>query len=240
MDKRLLHYVSITIDKAVQNNISITLHNKKYYTEGESNARFAGYFDSDGKELLVATGGSKRDWVEVFIHESCHMDQFLENSRIWSDSFNSKGDDKYSYLFEWLDGETYDKKDITLSANTIKALELDCEKRSVSKIVEFDLPIDLEKYIKKANSYILFYNFVKKHRVWSNPGKPPYSFKEIVELMPSDFSLNYKVLPRWYEDMIVEYCLDGDLEGAKTKAKNRRKRNKKLNGASFRYNRRFY
>ena len=54
-------------------------------------------------------------------------------------------------------------------------LELDNEKRAVRMIRKWKLSVDVDKYIKGANAYIHFYNWMGYTRRWSKPtNSPPY------------------------------------------------------------------
>ena len=48
-----------------------------------------------------------------------------------------------------------------------------------------------EEYAQKANSYVLFYHLVKKHRRWNKIGQEPYSLKEVWSQMPKHMNLDH-------------------------------------------------
>lgn len=89
---------------------------------------------------------------------------------------------------------------IKLSRN----VELDCERRSVSKIEAFNLPINVKEYIQKANSYIFFYTAMKKTKAWYVPGKEPYRNKEVWSLC-SDIFLDDDDYENVSENLMNEY-----------------------------------
>lgn len=217
-------FIADVIDRAIKNKVRVVLHNKKYFREpGES--PYGGYFCGDDREFLCSTGMPFQHWFSIFIHESCHMDQFTENAKIWTDCFKGE-EDVSGKLFDWLDNDiTMSKADIAEATRLSLELELDCEKRVVERIKEWDLSLDIETYVKRANAYVLFYNFVKKHRLWTAPGRPPYKCKAIVDRLPGTFTCNYKVLPKWFEEELINYTFKGDLEGEKKRAAERRRKN---------------
>jgi hypothetical protein len=115
------------------------------------------------------------------------MQQWLEQCPKWVIS-----DDSMNYIDDWLSGKEVRniKKYIGLSRD----LELDNEKRSVRMIKKFDLDIDIEMYIKRANSYVLFYNWILESRKWSTAKNSPYKNKRLLSVMPSSFRMDYTKL----------------------------------------------
>jgi hypothetical protein len=59
---------------------------------------------------------------------------------------------------------------------------------------KWDLPVDTALYTKKANAYVLFYNYMKISRKWSNPDNVPYRNKNILEAMSDKFDMDYENL----------------------------------------------
>jgi hypothetical protein len=83
-------------------------------------------------------------------------------------------------------------------------LELDNEIRSVSLINKFKLPIDKKQYIKKANTYIYFYNWMMISKRWCKSNNSPYNNKRLMDVMPSHFKNDYTVLPGHIEQIFRE------------------------------------
>lgn len=52
---------------------------------------------------------------------------------------------------------------------------LDCERRALAAIAEYDLPIDPADYARRANAYVHFYSHVAKTRRWNLPDRAPTS-----------------------------------------------------------------
>lgn len=120
----------------------------------------SGYFDSE--ILLVATGAKKKHWAYVFVHESCHMDQMLEGVSFWEDSDQALQD-----FDSWISDEiTLTKAKQIHMIETIQNMERDCEKRTIKKILKYDLPIDVEEYAQLANIYLYSYVFMRDYKVW--------------------------------------------------------------------------
>jgi hypothetical protein len=170
--------------------VKMILENEEKVDLPGSNVKSSGYFDSENQILAVGVKKKIDDWLIILIHESCHMDQWAENSKIWQDYINCEYD-----IWGWLEGSTeLNQSELKNGINASKNLELDCEKRAVEKIKEYKLDnlINIDEYIKKSNSYVLFYNYMLKYKKWYN--KPPYEIKDIIDIMPNNFNINYDEL----------------------------------------------
>lgn len=162
--------------KCIENKINFRLE----YAEqvDTNNIPCSGYFDE--KSLVVATKKKKlQDWLDILIHESCHLDQFVEKSSYWVP------DDLGLYVVEdWIKNKKINlKKAKNAFINTIN-LELDCEKRTVKKIKKYKLNFNIDEYIQKANSYLFGYGISFHKKVWPNT---PYEKPHIYKKMPKKF-----------------------------------------------------
>ena len=160
------------------------------------NIKAGGYFsdDTDGEIPTLACAMGQKDFekaILLFVHESCHLDQWSESDQ--HDSIWAKGDASV-YIDEWLSGEEFPQEELDDIFKTAIELELDCEKRSVEKLKKYNIPTNIEHYIQKANAYVLFYNYLKKHRKWSIPGNPPYG-DLIYPHAPNYWLDNYDTIP---------------------------------------------
>lgn len=149
----------------------------------------SGYFDSEGKELTVAR--KHELWLDILVHESCHLDQWIEQCSAWTRSFEG---DAGNQIDEYCHGK--DVPNIRAALNRIIELELDCEKRAIKKIIEFELPINQTAYIQRANAYLQFHNYMLHSRRWAPKGVSPYQ-PEIYTEMPKRIMSDryYKKLP---------------------------------------------
>lgn len=145
----------------------------------------SGYFDDKiGPTLACAIGKPERDWYEILVHESCHMDQWVQKDPLWL-NIDSNGIDSDKGMDEWLGGKQFSVDEYTHFIRTMQAVEIDCEKRSVKKILDLNLDIDTPSYIKRANSYLFFYSIMLETHKWCDVA--PYNVPEIVNMMPSHF-----------------------------------------------------
>jgi hypothetical protein len=135
----------------------------------------SGYFDEES--LVVA--GKKDDWIDVLVHEDCHLDQMLDKSPFWQ-----AGDAGIKNIEKWLSGKKISTSKIKKSIVDTILLELDCEIRTVKKIKKYKLKIDTNKYIKQANAYLFSYWAMFRYREWF---KFPYNNPLIYNNMPVRF-----------------------------------------------------
>jgi hypothetical protein len=135
-------------------------------------------------KLTIATGGNTNDWLQVFLHETCHLDQAKERPEYF-DSIDTYIAD----LDNWLEGAETISEISWENVSRIVELEHDCELRAIHKIKKFDLPISIEEYSQKANAYLASYINTLKNRKWDSA---PYINKDVwgkmpKELMPLDY-----------------------------------------------------
>lgn len=158
----------------------------------------AGYFDDTEKALVCAR--NRKDWLEILVHEYGHLTQWEENCDAWKNSGSS-----ITKIDEWIAGKPIRNIQKHLAAS--RDLELDNEKRSVKIIKKFDLNIDIDNYIRKANAYVQSYNLLLLTRVWLKPKHNPYTNKKIIAAMPSTFRMNYNKIPRVMEQAYKEFMI---------------------------------
>ena len=147
-------------------------------------------------------------WLPILVHESCHMDQWYENCKEWKATMLSPDIDATIIIDYWLQGHVdLNKSQSTKVFDSVINMELDCEMRSVNKIIKYKLPIDITEYVKKANSYIYFYRVMQKERKWYNGSKKPYNLKNVWSEFPSHFDNDYNKISKRYYKLIKDNCL---------------------------------
>jgi hypothetical protein len=173
--------------------IRVTISNTKYVSFPNEKTKLNGYFLASGKrrELAIATKKPFSQWLPVLIHESCHMDQYLERSPIWNVTRMHKGNDAFSILDSWVNGKEYAPSTIIRAINAVVELEKDCEKRAIMKIEELRLPIKRSIYVKKANAYIMSFVMLYRFRRWYPIGMEPYRIKRVWGNMPNQLISNF-------------------------------------------------
>ena len=176
MNNNIAKLIADVSKKCIENKINFRLE----YAEqvDTNNIPCSGYFDEES--LVVAVKKKKtEDWLDILVHESCHLDQCIEKSKYWYP------DDVGLFVVEgYLKGKKYSQKKIyNAFINTI-SMEMDCEKRTIQKIKKYKLNINIDLYIQKANSYLFGYGAVFKDKFWP---KAPYENPKIYLKMPKKF-----------------------------------------------------
>jgi hypothetical protein len=170
------------------------------YVKLSKSIRCSGYFD-DGENLnvqpVLACSMNSPMGLQILVHEYCHLTQWQDGIKLWNE-YNNKG----FKVDEWLEGKNIRniRKYIQLAID----LELDNERRSVKMIKKWGLSIDIKMYIKQANAYLQFYNWMLQTRKWSKPNNTPYSNKRIIAGMPDSFRMDYTKLPKRLEKLYKE------------------------------------
>jgi hypothetical protein len=147
------------------------------------NNAVGGYFSWTDREILIDITSN---WLSTLVHEFCHLLILKETSRK-ENNLQYKSSDM---MFSWLSKEReLSKKEINFYVDVVKLMELECEKRSVEIIKQFDLPIDISTYIKQANAYVIYHEIIKKYRIWSSV--PLSEMTNVMSLMSDKFDMDY-------------------------------------------------
>jgi hypothetical protein len=167
------------------------------YVKLSPKIRCSGYF-CDEERVLACSMGAK-DGLEILVHEYAHLTQWQDGYKLWKEAGKA-----LPIIDEWLEGKYKRPQTLQKAFDIAIELERNNEMRSVRLINEWGLSIDVDKYIKKANSYLMFYNWMKQTRKWSKPTNQPYHNKRIVAVMPTNFKLDYSKLPKRFETIYRE------------------------------------
>jgi hypothetical protein len=190
LDPAVIDFIAAELEKCRQHSISIKMPYQK--TVIHSGVRCAGYFEQDPLEFAVAVGRSHKFWLNTFVHETCHIDQWREDLPIWYEKVN--GNDPLDLMDDWLQCNVeLDQESINKMFDIVIEIELDCERRSVEKIKQYNLPIKIDTYIKKSNAYVWSYRLIQTTRTWDHTGA--YEFPEVWRKMPKHFNNDYTRLP---------------------------------------------
>lgn len=149
-------YYDEYVEKIKANNIKFVPINKtsfKYESMSVRGLFFEVSDDPDGyvAELHVAVKGKPTEWFPIFVHESSHMDQFLEDCIYWRKCVQPDGRDLLGVLDDFLNGKLTSKKDIIAGIRASIGVEWDCERRVLKKIKEYGLPINTKLYARRAD-----------------------------------------------------------------------------------------
>lgn len=193
MDK-IKYFIAFVKAECRREGVKCDLRKTKYVKISD-NIKASGYFDETVPTLVCSMG--RKDSIEILVHEYCHLTQWRDQIPLWKCVGTSM-----TAIDDWLDGKNV--KNIKKHLANSRDLELDNEKRSVKVIKEFELPINIDNYIRKANSYVHFYNYMFLSRRWCTPNNSPYGNKKLMQAMSPKFNMNYKKLPKRIEKIFVE------------------------------------
>ena len=178
---------------------NITLTNKEVV---------AGYFSDSPPILAVASGGNEIVWVATLVHEFSHLQQFLEHDPTYGGRYGNSTADRI--VKKWMGGHDYKERTVERCLDIQKQCELNCERRAVTNIRKFDLPLDIAKYSQSASAYVHYFNYMKLTRRWNPPnGKFPTEIDEILEMMPLTLRGKYDRMSKKMTEMYdrhLGYC----------------------------------
>lgn len=189
-------FIADLITKCLELNVTL-----KFYDKHTHNGCL-GLFDFETPILYVCTHGKQQEWLSTAVHESCHMDQWIEGSKYYKNFIECPYD-----WCEWLDGNIeLTRIQSSRAINVLQAMELDCEKRAVKKMVEYNLShvINISEYIKKANDALFTWTMVKDTRKWPNWRMVRGKYRKLWTDQPDYFLKSYKYVPKWFRDLTME------------------------------------
>ncbi len=157
--------------------------------------KVSGYFDDSVPELACSM--NRPDYLEILTHEYCHLTQWRDQCEPWV-----KCGESIYYIDQWLSGKQVRgiKKYLALARD----LELDNEIRAVEMIRKFNLPIDVNRYTRKANAYVMYYNYLYYSRKWCNSKRSPYNNQPLIDAMSDKFDMPYHTLPKHIKAIFLE------------------------------------
>lgn len=156
----------------------------------------SGYFSEDTREIVISI--KEENWLEILVHEYNHFLQFINNEEKYI--LINQGESNFlNELWEWLDGNielNTNRKNLLFK--TVQDMELDCERKSVEMIKQFNLPIDTEEYISIAHIYIFYYMFAKKNRCWFSENATIKDIMTEGNLQNLSLDIDFSTLPENY------------------------------------------
>ena len=194
MNKNTKAFVEYVKQQCKENGVICDLRDTSHVIVAKG-IKVSGYFDDSVPTLVCSM--KRKDSYEILAHEFAHFTQWMDQCYEWA----SLGD-SVSKVDDWLQGKKV--KNIKRCLAKVRDLELDNEKRTVKLIKKFNLPVDIQKYKKKANAYVMFYNHLYRTRRWCKPGNSPYSNRRVMEVMPYKFNMNYSKIPKKLEKIFIE------------------------------------
>lgn len=164
-----------------KNGFELELVNSRYIDIGDG-FPCAGYFSEDEKKICASL--KAKDFLGILAHEFGHFNQYIDSLDFYEFCSIS-----YVKVFDWLSGKKI--RNIDFHLDNCLQLELDCEKRAVSYIQKYELEIDIEDYIQRANAYMYFWRYLRYSKKWCNPYNAPSNNEALVRIMPKKFLKEY-------------------------------------------------
>lgn len=171
-------------------------------------SKCTGYFDAAderGPRLVCATKLDNQNFLGTLLHEYCHVTQWIENCTIWQEDtyWGTKYDTE-----SWLNSGKPCSEGMRKAFAVRRDLEADNERRTVRLIKELKAPVNLEKYIQRANSYVHFYNTMPVTNAWYHPHRIPYKMPHVTKLFRSDkIDDDFRKTPKKQFEALVK-CAD--------------------------------
>lgn len=182
------HYIEHVTTTAARHGVNIRLTPQSRIPYGTcENLLVSGYFiDRPIRELAVGTDKPLKDWLGIFVHEACHMDQWIEQAAVWTDII-VQNREAVDWIDDWCNGSNDLPLPIEQLVDRARNVEWDCERRAHAAIVKYNLPIDPNEYAQKANAYVYFYNQLLCTRAWNGPHNSPYEIERVWRHAPDHF-----------------------------------------------------
>jgi hypothetical protein len=165
-----------------------------------------GCFFQEGNIIQVAIQAP--NWFLILIHEFSHSRQWIENCPAWQVYDSFEGED---YIQAWIEGDYMPPGFIDKVITATRDMELDCERRSYQLLLESGVATHEEcaTYIQKAMAYVLFYEHIRKYRMWYTIGNEPYNnlniwIKAPCTLFPKSFEEEYQRMEPLFLENITE------------------------------------
>lgn len=207
-DDIILNFFDELKAECTQKNVKLALvESSRGVPHPNGNFLVEGYFVTwPDPELCVAISGNFQKSFQILLHESCHLDQWLDKSVLWK-ALDHKGYNSTEIIHLWLLRLVeLNKHQKSKYFDSVLEIEYDCEIRVVDKIINLDLSIPVEEYIQKANGYLYSLAFENKYRACL--AKDPYLVKDIWSNMPKTFKhcgSAYKRIPKKVLQIFNQY-----------------------------------
>lgn len=164
-------------------------------------------------ELQIAVGSKREEWFPLFVHETSHMEQFLESSPYWHDVYVVHKAEKVEgidILDRFVHGEEFPQEFLWRAMEGSLAIEWDCERRTLATLDKWALPYDTEVYAQRANAYLYTYPMVLRTRKWPSEGRSAYSLPQVWSRLPKTIRPLYRYhnVPKKTQALYLKHCYD--------------------------------
>jgi hypothetical protein len=192
-----------------KNKVKLVFDHKQEFLDGDKDEESSAYFMDDPALIKVSTKNkTPLKILHNTIHETCHMDQWLEEAKVWNECYID-GVDVSDLAQLWIDKKIeLNKQQSGKIFLALYNLEMDAERRAVKKFKHYGLDkyMDVTAYIQGAYAYGKGYLFTGATRKWIPATNQPYKIDEIVAAQPEEF---YKdgspYVMNWIADFTKHY-----------------------------------
>lgn len=203
-DKNIARFVKHVKTIAKKHGVTIKISQSKNVRGPGETSLCAGYFYDDGKHRTIVVAAGKKtnhDWVAVLAHEYSHMMQWIEGDKTYKDTSMRNGEDSYYHLSMLESGKAkYSKRLRQIYTRKTIMCELNCERRTVKTIQEFNLPINVKQYKKEAAAILYKYLLLCKTGRWY--GSPTEKNKTVLSKIKPSLKGRFIKLPAEIEKTI--------------------------------------
>lgn len=174
-------------EQCEENNVALIYHPSDFIGPERCRGYFAEPEGGGEGELKVAVKNDISDWFPVLVHEYCHLLQWIDKEPTYKACTIGKEGDAGTFMDYWLEKQV-DLDDDKRSEyfKKVREMELNNERRAVDIIKIWNLPINLNRYIRQASAYIYFYIAAEKFQCWYDPKANMFSDPELMATMPCD------------------------------------------------------
>lgn len=185
-------------------NVDFKFDHKNEFLDGETAGEAGAYFQIDEQPIIRVSTVNRpvSEWLYNFIHETCHLDQWMNDDPTWYDLTERHGGIDCADLANlWINHE------IELTATQRHGIfyalydnELDAERRAIKKLHELKIAkyYDIGRLCQENFAYINEYLVAKDSRYWIPAEKRPYDVEEIVKAQPTSMAAYHGELsPYW-------------------------------------------
>jgi hypothetical protein len=209
-DSRVQEAITLIKDHLYLYNVGFNIYLEEHLMEdwakhqGEFGAKPTYIKTKKNGQLNIAVSRPMNVWFPILLHEYCHFQQWVDNDADWLAA--SGKPDSSNVMWEYIKGEREKTEFVRRHIAKVKAMELDCERRTCEMMTNYTHIKSREQYAKEAGAYIYFHDFIYKTGKWysKNKGKRTLDSKEIVDLMPSSMEGDYEVMPKGLHKLFEE------------------------------------
>lgn len=186
-------------------NVDFRFDHKNRFLDGQTAGEAGAFFQVDEQPIIrVSTVGRPvAEWLYNLIHETCHMDQWMNDDKTWIDCTERfDGVDSADLANLWIAGKIelnpVQREEVF---NAIYLNELDAERRAMHKLWELGISeyYDTKRLAQECWAYVNEYLVARDSRCWLPSGSRPYEVPVIVDAQPTSIGAKNGDLRPYFE-----------------------------------------